>query len=176
MVAAVIDPLAKIDPGAKLGQNVSVGPWTTIGPGVEIGDGSVIHSHVVLKGPTQIGENNTIYQFSTIGDDTPDMKYGGEPTRLVMGNNNIIREGVTIHRGTVQDRHETTIGNHNLVMAYVHIGHDSVVGNHTILVNNASLAGHVKVGDWAFLSGYTMIHQYVHIGAHAFVGAAAYVN
>lgn len=174
--SAKIDPLAKIDPGAVLGKNVSVGPWTYIGPDVEVGDDCVIHSHIVLKGPTRIGRNNTLYQFSTIGDDTPDLKYDGEPTRLVIGDNNVIREGVTIHRGTVQDRHETTIGDDNLIMAYVHIGHDCVIGNHTILVNNAALAGHVKVADWAFLSGYTKIQQYVCIGAHAFIGADAFVN
>lgn len=174
--SAKIDPLAKIDPTAVLGENVSVGPWTYIGPDVEIGDGCVIHSHVVLKGPTRLGNKNTIYQFSTVGDDTPDLKYDGEPTRLVIGDNNTIREGVTIHRGTVQDRHETTIGDDNLIMAYVHIGHDCVIGNHTIMVNNASLAGHVKVGDWAFLSGYTKIQQYTTIGAHSFIGAEAFVN
>ena len=172
----MIDPLAKIDPGARLGRNVSVGPWTYIGPDVEIGDDCVIHSHVVIKGPTRIGRDNEIFQFSTLGEATPDLKYRGEPTELVIGDHNRIREGVTIHRGTVQDRSETRIGSHNLIMAYVHVGHDCVIGNHAILVNNASLAGHVVVDDWAFLSGYTLVHQYVNVGAHAFVGAAAYLN
>ncbi len=166
----VIDPRAIIDPSAKLGANVRVGPWTIIGANVEIGDDSIIESHVVLKGPTIIGKSNHIYQFSSVGEDTPDLKYKGEPTRLVIGDNNIIREGVTIHRGTIQDRNETTIGNNNLLMAYVHVGHDSVIGNHCILVNNASLAGHVHVGDWAILSGYTLVHQFCHIGAHCFTG------
>lgn len=159
-----------IDPGAKLAANVKVGPWTIIGPDVEIGEGSVIHSHVVIKGPTKIGRNNTIYQFSTVGEDTPDLKYKGEPTRLEIGDNNVIREGVTIHRGTIQDKGITIIGNNNLIMAYVHIGHDSVIHNNTILVNNAALAGHVEVGDWAILSGYTLVHQFCSIGAHAFTG------
>lgn len=172
----MIDPRAIIDPSAKLGRDVEVGPWTIIGPHVEIGDGTVVHSHVVLKGPCVIGKNNRIFQFATVGEGTPDMKYQGEPTRLVIGDNNIIREGATIHRGTVQDRGETLIGNHNLIMSYVHIGHDCVIGNHTILINNASMAGHVTVGDWAFLSGFAMIHQHVLIGAHAFVGAAGFVN
>lgn len=172
----MIDPLAKIDSGARLGRNVSVGPWTYIGPDVEIGDDCVIHSHVVLKGPTRIGCDNEIFQFATLGEATPDLKYRGEPTQLVIGDHNRIREGVTIHRGTVQDRSETRIGSHNLVMAYVHIGHDCVIGDHVILVNNASLAGHVVVDDWAFLSGYTLVHQWVNVGAHAFVGAAAYLN
>lgn len=172
----MIDPLAKIDPGARLGSNVRVGPWTCIGPDVEIGDDCVVHSHVVIKGPTRIGRDNEFFQFSTIGEATPDLKYQGEPTELVIGDHNRIREGVTIHRGTVQDRGETRIGNHNLIMAYVHIGHDCVIGDHAILVNNASLAGHVQIDDWAFLSGYTLVHQHVNVGAHAFVGAAAYLN
>lgn len=172
----MIDPRAIIDPSAKLGEDVAVGPWTIIGPDVEIGDGTVVNSHVILKGPCVIGKNNKIYQFATVGEDTPDMKYQGEPTRLVIGDNNIIREGATIHRGTVQDRGETLIGNNNLIMSYAHIGHDCVIGNHVILINNASMAGHVTVGDWAFLSGFAMIHQHVLIGAHAFVGAAGFVN
>ena len=115
-----------------------------------------------------------IYQFSTIGDDTPDLKYKGEPTKLIIGDDNVIREGVTIHRGTVQDRGETVIGNKNLLMAYAHVGHDSVIGDNVIMVNNSSLAGHVNVGDWAILSGYSLIHQYVSVGAHSFIGPAAF--
>lgn len=159
-----------VDPAARLAPDVEVGPWTLIGPDVEIGPGCRIESHVVIKGPTRIGAGNHIYQFSTIGEATPDLKYRNEPTRLVIGDNNIIRENVTIHRGTVQDRSETTIGNDNLIMAYVHIGHDSIVGSHTILVNNVALAGHVRVGDWAILSGYTLVHQFCKIGAHSFSG------
>lgn len=171
----MIDPRAIIDPSAKIGENVSVGPWSIVGADVEIGDNCEISSHVILKGPTRLGRNNRIFQFSSIGEDTPDLKYNGEPTRLVIGDNNTIREGVTIHRGTVQDRSETTIGDNNLLMAYVHIGHDSVVGNNCILVNNASLAGHVVVGDWTILSGYVLVHQFVHIGAHAFAGAGTFL-
>jgi UDP-N-acetylglucosamine acyltransferase len=161
---------AIVDPSARVADDVEVGPWTLIGPEVEIGPGCKIESHVVIKGPTKIGSGNHIYQFSTIGEATPDLKYRDEPTYLVIGDNNIIRENVTIHRGTVQDRSETTIGNNNLIMAYAHIGHDSVIGNHTILVNNTALAGHVKVGDWAILSGYTLVHQFCKIGAHSFSG------
>lgn len=166
----MIHPSAIIHPDAKLAADVEVGPWTVIGPDVEIGEGSVIASHVVIKGPTWIGKHNHIYQFSSIGEDTPDLKYKGEPTRLVIGDHNTIREGVTIHRGTVQDRSETTIGSHNLLMAYVHVGHDSVIGNHCILVNNTALAGHVHIGDWAILSGFTLVHQFCKIGAHSFSG------
>jgi UDP-N-acetylglucosamine acyltransferase len=170
----VIDNQAIIDPSATIGENVSIGPWTIIGPDVVIGDNCQIASHVVIRGPSVIGANNKIYQFSTIGDDTPDLKYKGEPTKLIMGDDNVIREGVTIHRGTVQDRGETVIGNNNLLMAYAHVGHDSVIGNNVIMVNNSSLAGHVTVGDWAILSGYSLIHQYVSVGAHSFVGPAAF--
>lgn len=172
----MIDPQAIIHPSAKLAADVQVGPWTIIGADVEIGAGSVIASHVVIKGPTFIGENNRILQFSSVGEGTPDLKYKGEPTRLVIGNNNTIREGVTIHRGTIQDRNETTIGDNNLLMAYVHIGHDSVIGNNCILVNNSALAGHVHIGDWAILSGYTLVHQFCKIGEHSFTGMGTAVG
>ena len=170
----MIDPRSIIDPGAVIGDNVSIGPWTIIGPDVTIGDNCEIASHVVIKGPTQIGQDNKIYQFSTIGDDTPDLKYKGEKTKLTIGDHNTIREGVTIHRGTVQDKAETVIGNHNLLMAYAHVGHDSVLGDHIVMVNNSSVAGHVTVGDWAILSGYALIHQFVSVGAHSFIGPAAF--
>ena len=166
----MIHDQAIVDPAATLADSVTVGPWSLIGPGVEIGPGTIIEPHVVIRGPTKIGANNHIYQFSSVGEATPDLKYRNEPTRLVIGDNNIIRENVTIHRGTVQDRSETTIGNDNLIMAYVHIGHDSVLGNNTILVNNTALAGHVHVGDWAILSGYTLVHQFCKIGPHSFSG------
>ena len=167
---SLIDPRAIIDPSAKLADGVQVGPWSIIGPDVEIGEGTVVGPHVVIKGPTRIGQHNRIYQFSSVGEDTPDLKYKGEPSTLTVGADCLIREGVTIHRGTVQDRSETTIGDHNLLMAYVHIGHDSVIANHCILVNNTALAGHVHVDDWAILSGYTLVHQFCRIGAHSFSG------
>lgn len=172
----MIDPRAEVHPDARLAADVTVGPWTIIGPDVEIGAGTVVASHVVIKGPTRIGSQNRIFQFATVGEDTPDLKYKGEPTRLEIGDHNIIREGVTIHRGTVQDRALTSIGDYNLLMAYVHVGHDCRVGNHTVLVNNASLAGHVDVGDWAILSGYCLVHQFVKIGCHSFAGAGAFLN
>ncbi|GAA6153360.1 acyl-ACP--UDP-N-acetylglucosamine O-acyltransferase [Pseudoteredinibacter isoporae] len=174
--ASLIDPRAIIDPSAVIADDVEIGPWSIIGPGVSIDAGTVVHSHVIIKGPTKIGRNNRIYQFSSIGEDTPDLKYQGEPTTLVIGDNNVIREGVTIHRGTVQDRGETYIGNENLIMAYAHIGHDSVVGNHCILINNASLAGHVHVDDWAILGGYTLVHQFCRIGAHSFTGMGSAIG
>jgi UDP-N-acetylglucosamine acyltransferase len=171
----VIHPSAIIDPSAVIGKNVTVGPWTTIGPDVEIGDRCNISSHVVIKGPSKLGKNNRIYQFSTVGEDTPDLKYKGEPTRLVIGDDNTIREGVTIHRGTIQDKSETLIGNNNLLMAYAHVGHDSVVGSNVIMGNNSAIAGHVELGDWVIISGYSLIHQFVSLGPHCFIGPAAFV-
>lgn len=171
----MIHPSAIIDSSAVIGKNVTVGPWTTIGPGVNIGDGCDISSHVVIKGPSNLGKNNKIYQFSTVGEDTPDLKYKGEPTRLVIGDNNTIREGVTIHRGTIQDKNETRIGDNNLLMAYAHVGHDSLVGSNIIMGNNSAIAGHVEVGDWAIISGYSLIHQFVSLGPHCFIGPAAFV-
>lgn len=166
----MIHDSAIVHADARVHESVKVGPWTLIGPGVEIGKNSIIESHVVIKGPTRMGERNHIYQFSTVGEATPDLKYRDEPTELHIGDDNVIRENVTIHRGTVQDRARTEIGDRNLLMAYVHVGHDSVVGNDTILVNNTALAGHVIVGDWAILSGYTLVHQFCKIGAHSFSG------
>jgi UDP-N-acetylglucosamine acyltransferase len=171
----VIHPSAIIDSSAVIGKNVTVGPWTTIGPDVSIGDGCHISSHVVIKGPSVLGKNNRIYQFSTVGEDTPDLKYKGEPTRLVIGENNTIREGVTIHRGTIQDKSETRIGDNNLLMAYAHVGHDCIVGSNIVMGNNSAIAGHVELGDWAIISGYSLIHQFVSLGPHSFIGPAAFV-
>ena len=166
----MIHPTAIVDPAAEIADSVTVGPYSIIGPHVVIEADTIIEPHVVIRGPTRIGARNHIYQFSTVGEATPDLKYRDEPTGLVIGNDNIIRENVTIHRGTVQDRGLTQIGDKNLIMAYVHVGHDSLVGNNTILVNNTALAGHVIVGDWAILSGYTLVHQFCKIGAHSFSG------
>lgn len=164
----MIDPRAVVHETARIGADVQIGPFSVIGPDVEIGPGTVVASHVVIRGPTRIGAGNRVFQFASVGEDSADQKYRGEPTRLEIGDHNTIREGVTIHRGTVQDRAVTTIGNHNLLMAYAHVGHDSVIGDHVILVNNAAVAGHVVVGDWAILGGYTLVHQRVRIGAHCF--------
>ncbi|PIE42817.1 MAG: acyl-[acyl-carrier-protein]--UDP-N-acetylglucosamine O-acyltransferase [Gammaproteobacteria bacterium] len=162
-----IHPRAIVDPKATIGNGVSIGPWTWIGPDVEIGAGSEIMSHVVLKGPTRIGENNRIFQFSSVGEECQDKKYAGEATRLEIGDNNVIRESCTIHRGTVQGGGLTKIGNDNLLMAYVHVAHDCTLGDNLILANAATLAGHVQVGDWAILGGGTMVHQFCHIGSYS---------
>ncbi|WP_016955865.1 acyl-ACP--UDP-N-acetylglucosamine O-acyltransferase [Catenovulum agarivorans] len=171
----MIHQTAIIDSKAKLASNVSVGPWSYIGADVEIGEGTVIGSHVVIKGPTKIGRNNKIFQFSSIGEECQDKKYAGEPTRLEIGDNNIIRESVTIHRGTVQDNSLTKIGSGNLLMAYVHIAHDCMVGDNNILANNATLAGHVHVGDFAILGGFTGVHQFCKIGSYSFCGVGSVV-
>ena len=171
----MIDPRAIIDPSVELGENVSIGPWTFIGPEVEIGDDCQIAPHVIVKGPTKIGRNNKIYQFASVGEDTPAIAYHGEPTTLVMGDNNVVREGVTIHRGLIQDLGTTIIGNDCLFMAYVHIGHDCVVGDHVIMANNASISGHVEVGDHANFGGYSGVPQFRRIGAHSHISGMALV-
>ncbi len=171
----LIDNTARIDPSAKIGANVSVGPWSIIGPDVEVGDDTVIGPHVILKGPTRIGRNNQIYQFSSVGEDCQDKKYAGEPTRLEIGDNNVIREACTIHRGTVQDQGITRIGNDNLFMVNVHIAHDVIIGDHCIIANNAAVAGHVKVGDYAVLGGFAGVHQFCQIGAHSMSGVGSVI-
>ncbi|MCH1526111.1 MAG: acyl-ACP--UDP-N-acetylglucosamine O-acyltransferase [SAR86 cluster bacterium] len=162
--SAIISPTAKID------SSVEIGPFCIIGDDVEIDGGSSILSHCVIKGPTKIGKNNTIYQFSSIGEDTPDKKYQGEKTELVIGDNNIFREGVTVHRGTIQDKGITTIGNDNLFMAYTHIAHDCSVGNSNVFANNAGIAGHVTVGNFVTIGGYSAVHQFCMLGDYSFVG------
>lgn len=165
-----------IDPSALIHESVEIGPFCLIGPGVEIDAETKIESHVILKGPTKIGKRNHIFQFSTVGDGSPDKKYNNEPTTLVIGDDNIIREGVTIHRGTIQDKGETLIGNRNLIMAYSHIAHDCVLGNDIVLTNQAALAGSVHVGDGAILGGYAIVHQYCAIGSYSFCAMGSSVN
>lgn len=170
-----IHPTAIIEPGAKISADVEIGPYTVIGGHVEIDSGCIISPHVVINGHTRIGKKNRIYQFSSIGEENQDKKYQGEPTRTVIGDNNIIRECVTIHRGTVQDQGVTQIGNDNLIMAYVHIAHDCQIHNQCILANNATLAGHVVLEDQVILGGFTGIHQFCRIGAHAFTSISTFI-
>jgi len=172
----LIHSTAIIDPSAELADDVSVGPYSIIGPGVQIEAGTVVGSHVVIKGPTRIGKNNRIFQFASVGEDTQDMKYRGEPTRLEMGDHNIIREFCTIHRGTVQDKALTKIGDHNLFMAYTHVAHDCVVGNHVIMANAASIAGHVLVEDCAILGGFSLVHQFCKIGKYSFSAMGSVIS
>ena len=172
----MIDERAVVSPRARVHEEASVGPFCIIGDDVEIGRGTRIEPHVVIRGPTTIGEDNRIFQFASIGDEPQDKKYAGEPTRLVIGHRNTIREYTTISRGTIQDRGATEIGDDNWIMAYTHIAHDCVVGSHTIFANAASLAGHVHVGDHAILGGFSGVHQFCRIGAHAFLGMYSHVT
>ncbi|TLF49763.1 acyl-ACP--UDP-N-acetylglucosamine O-acyltransferase [Halomonas urmiana] len=172
----MIHPTALIDPAARLADDVEVGPFAVIGADVEIGAGSRIGPHVVIKGPTVLGARTRIFQFASVGEDCQDKKYAGEPTRLVVGDDNVIREGVTLHRGTVQDRGETVIGSRNLFMAYVHVGHDCVIGNDGIFANQVTLAGHVKLGDFVILGGLSAVHQFCHFGDHAMAGGGSIIT
>jgi len=173
---SLIHPTAIIDSSAIIADDVEIGPYSIIGPDVEIGAGSWIGPHVVISKLTTIGKNNKIYQFSSVGEDCQDKKYAGEPTRLVIGDNNVIREGCSIHRGTVQDKGITIIGNDNLLMTCVHIAHDCVIGNHTIIASDAAIAGHVHIDDWAIVGGASAIHQFCHVGAHSMCGGSTYVS
>jgi UDP-N-acetylglucosamine acyltransferase len=172
----MIHSTAIISDSAKIADDVEIGPYSVIGEQVEIGSGTRIDSHVVINGPTTIGKNNHIYQFASIGDDPQDKKYKGEPTRLVVGDRNTIREFCTISRGTTQDIGVTTIGDDNWIMAYCHIAHDCVLGNQTILANNTTLAGHVHLGDWVICGGFSGVHQFCRVGPHAFLGMYAGAN
>ena len=166
----MLHPTAIIHPAARIADDVEVGAYSIIGEHVEIGAGTVIGPHVVISGHTRIGRNNRIFQFSSLGEIPQDKKYAGEPTRLEIGDHNVIREFCTFNLGTVQDVGVTRVGNHNWIMAYVHLAHDCQVGNHTIFANNAQLAGHVEVGDYAILGGFTTVHQFVKVGAHIITG------
>jgi UDP-N-acetylglucosamine acyltransferase len=173
---AHIHPTALVASLAQLADDVTVGAYTLIGPNVSIGAGSRIGPHCVIEGHTRIGRDNQIFQFSSIGAAPQDMKYAGEPTELIIGDRNTIREFCTFNVGTVQDGGATRIGSDNWIMAYVHIAHDCQLGDHIILANNATLAGHVHLADWVFIGGLTGIHQFVKIGAHAMAGFASAVT
>jgi len=172
----LIHPSSIIHPSAVIADGVQVGPFSFIDEHVVIGEGSVVGPHVVINGHTTIGKNNHFYQFCSIGEANQDKKYKGEPTRTEIGDNNIIRESCTIHRGTIQDHQVTKIGNDNLLMAYTHIAHDCQLGNHIIVANSSNLAGHVVVGDWVILGGFSGIHQFCKIGEHAFIGIRSTVT
>lgn len=171
----MIDPRAIIDPSAVIAEGVEIGPWSMVGPGVEIGEGTVVGPHVIIKGPTKIGKNNRIFQFSSIGEECQDKKYADEPTELIIGDNNIIREACTFHRGTTQDKGITQVGSHNLFMVNVHIAHDVVLGDHCILANDTNIAGHVHIDDYAILGGATQVHQFCKIGSHVMIGTGSVI-
>ena len=175
MIAAKIHATAIIHPTAELDSSVEVGPYSIIGPKARIAADTIIASHVTISGDTSIGVGNRIYQYASLGEAPQDKKYQGEPTRLVIGDHNTIREFCTINRGTIQDRGVTEIANDNWIMAYVHIAHDCQVGNHTVMANNSSLAGHVQVHDYAVLGGFTLVHQFCKIGAHVITAVGSVV-
>ncbi|MEO7761092.1 MAG: acyl-ACP--UDP-N-acetylglucosamine O-acyltransferase [Casimicrobiaceae bacterium] len=170
-----IHPTAIVAAGARVAADVRIGAWSMVGENVEVGSGTRIAEHVVIRGHTHIGARNRIFQFNSIGEEPQDKKYAGEPTRLVIGDDNTIREFCTLNTGTMQDRGVTTIGNRNWIMAYVHVAHDCDVGDDIVLANGVTLAGHVSIGSHAILGGFTAVHQYCRIGAHCMLGGGSIV-
>jgi UDP-N-acetylglucosamine acyltransferase len=167
---------AIIDPGARIAESADIGPYSIVGSDVEIGSGTRLMAHVYLEGPTRIGEDNTFFPYSTVGVASQDLKYRGERAETRIGNRNKIREFVTIHRGTQGGGLVTSIGDDNLLMAYVHVAHDASVGNHVVLANAVTLGGHVTVGDWAVIGASTGVHQYCRVGRHSIVGGYSVVT
>ncbi|HYV72622.1 MAG TPA: acyl-ACP--UDP-N-acetylglucosamine O-acyltransferase [Candidatus Binatia bacterium] len=171
-----IHPTAIIDPSAKIPASCEIGPYCIVAPGVELGMNCKLHAHVVLGGPSKFGCDNEIYPFAVVGGDPQDITYRGEPTHLEVGDRNVIREYVTITRGTLKGGGTTRVGNDTLIMAYTHIGHDSVIGDHAMLINGATLAGHVSVEEWAVVGALCPVHQFVRIGAHSYVGGGTTIT
>ena len=172
MNATTIHPTAVVDPVARIGEGCEIGPYCVIGPDVDLGEGCRLQHHVSLHGPARFGRGNVFYPFSTLGQQTQDLKYAGEPTHLIVGDGNTFREFVTVHRGTAMGS-STRIGSRGYFLAYVHIAHDCTVGDEVVFSNNGTLAGHVEVGDFAILGGLTAVHQYCRIGAHAMTGGCS---
>lgn len=171
-----IHPTAIVDGRAKLAAGVTVGPYTIVDGDVEVGEGTTIGAHNVITGHTRIGKGNRIFHFCSIGEENQDKKYRGEPTRVTIGDRNVIREYVSINRGTVQGHADTRIGHDNWFMAYCHVAHDCVVGDNVVFANNATLAGHVEIGDWVILAGFVGVHQYVKIGPHVMAGISSVIT
>ena len=167
---AQVHPTALVDPRAELAGEVRIGAFSVIGPDVSIGAGTHVDSHVVITGRTRIGRNNRIFSFTTLGEVPQDKKYAGEPTELVIGDGNTIREFCSFNTGTTQGGGVTRVGSDNWIMAYVHVAHDCSIGDHTVLANLTQFAGHVEVGHWAVVGGMVGVHQFVRIGAHSMVG------
>ena len=174
-IRGVIHPSAIVSPAAKLGRNVRVGPYCIIGADVELGDDCVLHSHVVLEGPSKFGCRNEFFPFSMLGGKTQDLKYIGEPTYLEVGDDNVFRENVTVHRGTFKDV-PTRIGSHNLLLCYSHVAHDCQLGDHIILSNSVAIAGHIIIEDYAIISGVAAVHQFCRIGKHSIVGGCSKIT
>jgi UDP-N-acetylglucosamine acyltransferase len=172
----MIHPTAVIDPSAKVPASCAIGPYCVIGADVELGESCELMSHVVIQGPAKIGGNNRFFPFCSIGGEPQDISYRGEKTRIEIGDNNVVREFVTLNRGTVKGGGVTRIGSHTLIMAYSHVGHDSIIGDHAMLVNGATLAGHVTVDEWAVVGALCPVHQFVRIGAHSYIGGGTTVT
>jgi UDP-N-acetylglucosamine acyltransferase len=171
-----IHPTAIVDPSAKIPASCSIGPFCIIHAGVELGEHCELISNVVLGGPSRFGDNNKIYPYAVLGMDPQDLTYAGQPTRLEVGAHNVIREYVTITRGTMKGGGITRVGSHTLIMAYAHIGHDCSIGDHAMLVNAATLAGHVTVEEWAVVGALCPVHQFVRIGAHSYIGGGTTIT
>ncbi len=171
----MIHSTAVVDDAARIGSNVEIGPYACIGAGVVIGDGCRIGAHAIIEGPTELGADNDIGPHAIVGRPPQDLGYRGETTRLEIGARNIIREFVTIHRGTPKDRALTTVGDDNMFMAYSHVGHDCIIGNHVVMANGATLAGHVTVEDRVNIAGLCAIHQFARIGEYAMLGGGTMV-
>ncbi|MEC8331923.1 MAG: acyl-ACP--UDP-N-acetylglucosamine O-acyltransferase [Pseudomonadota bacterium] len=172
----MISNQSEIDPKAEIDEGVTIGPWCIVGPGVQIGSGTVIESHVVIRANTTIGTNNRLYQFCSVGEDPADKKFEGEETWLEIGDDNVFREGVTLHRGTGAGGGRTKIGDDNLMMAYGHVAYDCIVGSHTVFANNVGLCGHVTIDDWAILGGYAGVNQFLTVGSHAMIGGMTHIS
>ena len=172
----MIHPSAIVDHRAKVPHSCQIGPYCVVGPEVELGEDCELISHVVIHGPTKIGVNNRFFPFAAIGIEPQDVSFHGEPTRLEMGDHNVVRESVTLNRGTVKGGGVTRIGSHTFIMAYAHLGHDSFLGDHAMLVNGATLAGHVTVEEWAVVGALCPVHQFVRIGAHAYIGGGTTIT
>jgi len=171
-----IHPTAIVDPRARIHPSCKIGPYCVIGPAVEMGEGCELLSHVTMDGPTKIGGHNRFFPFSSVGLAPQDLTYAGEPTRLEIGDHNTIREFVTINRGTVKGGGLTRVGDHTLIMAYVHIAHDCFIGSHVLMANAATLGGHVTVEDWASVGALCPVHQFVRIGTHSYIGGGTTIT
>jgi UDP-N-acetylglucosamine acyltransferase len=167
---------AVVAPGAKLGAGVQVGAYAVVGAEVELGEGCILHAHAVVQGPSKFGRENIFHSFSAVGGDPQDYTFRDERTELVVGDNNIFREYVTVSRGTIKGGGKTAIGSGNFILAYSHIGHDCQVGDHTLFVNGATLAGHVTVEDFVTIGAFSPVHQFCRIGRYAYIGAATVIT
>lgn len=172
---AIVHPTSVIEEGAIIGANVKIGPFCYITSQVEIGEGCSLTSHVVINGITKIGKNNKFFQFTSIGEVNQDLKYNNEPTTTEIGDGNTFHEGVTVHRGTIQDKANTKIGSNSLFMANAHIAHDCIVGDHCIFANNATLGGHVIIGDYTIIGGMSAVHQFCQVGSYVMIGGGSII-